>query len=1142
MSVPESRPAMPTCIASGHPRVHRRGPQLRPLRSSLVPHDGNQRSQRTPRLVAVVAGLLGLLLCATVPLLPVKQTTAAVLWPQGSTDGHATQITAPLVSGAPRALDISIPCSAIATLPTDGGLVLSTLPAGGVDTGKDGLFVRADKNTVVVAFRDTVSAVAQRPAVAAGACSVLHIWADADVAGADFVGIPGASGMLPSEKKPQVGGIFTDLKVAAQPGLSARIDVDTRFITAPTAIKKIVMVTGALAVLVAIMALAVLDRHSRGSTLVNWRSPIALLSRYRPGAHWATWWRVGIATWLADAAVIATLLLWHVIGATSSDDGYNLTIARVAPKAGYVANYYRYFGTTEAPFDWDLAVLSKLASVSTAGVWMRIPATLAGIVCWLIISHWVLRRLGPGRGGLAANRVAVFTAGAVFLAAWLPFNNGLRPEPLIALGVVVTWMLVERAIAVRGVAPAAVAIVVAMLTATLAPQGVIAVAALLTGARAIARTIRRRRETDGLLAPLAVLAASFSLITVVGFRSQTLATVAESARIKYKVGPTIAWYQDWLRYYFLTVESNPDGSMARRFAVLVLLLCLFGMLVVLLRRGGVPGLASGPAWRLIGTTAVGLLLLMFTPTKWAVQFGAFASLAGALGAVTAFAFARIRLPSRRNLTLYVTALLFVLAWATSGINGWFYVGNYGVPWFDIQPVVAIHPVTTMFLTLSILTGLLAAWQHFRMDYAGHTEVKDNRRNRVLASTPLLVVATIMVLGEVASLAKGAAVRYPLYTTAKANLAALSSGLSPSSCAMADDVLTEPDPNVGLLQPVPGQTFGPDGPLGGSNPVGFKPEGVGDDLRSYPVVTKPGVVNSDASPNKPNAAMSDSAGTAGGKGPVGVNGSNVALPFGLDPARTPVMGSYGENSLAATATSAWYQLPPRTPDRPLVVVSATGAIWSYKEDGTFTYGQSLKLQWGVTRPDGTTQPLNEVQPIDIGPEPAWRNLRFPLTWAPPEANVARIVAYDPNLSADQWFAFTPPRVPVLQTLQQLIGSRTPVLMDIATAANFPCQRPFSEHLGVAELPEYRILPNQKQLVVSSNEWGSAEGGGPFLFTEALLRASTVPTYLRNDWYRDWGAIERYERLVPADKAPNAVITQGRTVVNGWTRHGPIRPLP
>ncbi|MCV7402926.1 arabinosyltransferase [Mycobacterium fragae] len=1087
--------------------------------------DGERSTYPIARLVAIVAGIAGVLLCGVVPLLPVKQTTATILWPQGLTgDGHVTDITAPLVSGAPRALDISIPCKAIATLPAAGGLVLSTLPADGFETGKSGLFVRANKDAVVVAFRDSVAAVAPRPAVAAGACSVLHIWAGVGGAGADFVGIPGAVGTLAPEKKPQVGGIFTDLRVPAQPGLSARVDVDTRFIVTPTLLKTAVMTLGALAVLAAIVAMAVLDRRSGRRTPANWRH----------------WFRAGMATWLADVGVVGTLAVWHLIGATSSDDGYNLTIARVSKQAGYLANYYRFFGTSEAPFDWYPAVLAHLASVSTAGVWMRLPATLAGIGCWLIISHYMLRRLGPGKGGLAANRVAVWTAGAVFLAAWLPFNNGLRPEPLIALGVVVTWVLVEKAIATRQLVPAAVAIVVAMLTATLAPQGLIGIAALLSGARAIARMIARRRAADGLLAPLAVLAASLSLIVVVVFRSQTLATVAESARIKYKVGPTIAWYQEFLRYYFLTVESNPDGSMSRRFAVLVLLLCMFGVLFVLLRRGRVAGLASGPAWRLIGATAIGLLLLTFTPTKWAIQFGAFAGLAGALGAVTAFSVARIGLHSRRNLTLYITALLFVLAWATSGINGWFYVGNYGVPWYDIQPVIASHPVTSMFLTLSIFTGLLAAWYHFRMDYAGHTEVKDNRRNRFLASTPLLVVAVIMVLGEFASMAKGAVFRYPLYTTAKANVAAITSGLS--NCAMADDVLAEPDPNAGMLQPVPGQKFGPAGALGGINPVGFKPEGVGDDLQSDPVVTKPGVVNSDASPNKPNAAMSDSAGTAGGKGPVGVNGSHAALPFGLDPARTPVMGSYGENNLAATATSAWYQLPPRKPDRPLVVVTAAGEIWSYKEDGDFTYGQQLKLEWGVTRPDGTTQPLGQMYPIDLGPQPAWRNLRFPLALAPPEANVARIVAYDPNLSSDQWFAFTPPRVPVLQSLQQLVGSQTPVLMDIATAANFPCQRPFSEHLGVAELPQYRILPDHKQTASSSNLWQASKSGGPFLFTQALLWTSTIPTYLSGDWYRDWGSVEKYNRVVAPDKAPNARIEQGVVTVYGWSRQGPIRALP
>ncbi|HYO02674.1 MAG TPA: arabinosyltransferase domain-containing protein [Mycobacterium sp.] len=1084
---------------------------------------------RTVRLVAIIAGVIGLLLCALTPLLPVKQTTAAILWPQGvGPDGLITDVTAPLVSGAPLALDATIPCQAVSTLPAAGGIVLSTIPDGGIDAGRNGLFVRATADSVIVAFRDSVAAVAPRRAVNTGACSSLHVWADVGGVGADFVGIPGATGTLAPEKKPQVAGVFTDLKVAVQPELSARIDVDTRFVTAPTALKTALMVLGVLATIASIVALAVMDRR---------------VGRRVPGA-WRRFWRVGLATWLADGAVVGTLLLWHVVGAISSDDGYNLTIARVAGDAGYVANYYRYFGASEAPFDWYQSVLAHFAAVSTAGVWMRLPALLAGLATWVLLSRWVLPRLGRR---LAVNRVAVWTGAAVFLASWLPFNNGLRPEPLIAFGVLATWVLVEYSIGARRLWPAAVAIIVAMFSVTLAPQGLIAIAPLLVGARAIYRITRDRSTGEngvGLLAPLTAFAASLSMVFVIVFRDQTLATVAESARIKYTVGPTISWYQEFLRYYFLTVEDSVDGSLTRRFSVLVLLLCLFGLLAVIMRRGSLPGMVTASVWRLIGTTAIGLLLLTFTPTKWAVQFGAFAGLGGALGAVTAFTFSRVGLHSRRNLALYVTALLFVLAWATSGINGWFYVGNYGVPWFDKQPVIAGQPVTSMFLVLAIATGLLAGWLHFRMDYTGHTEVENTRRNRVLASTPLLVMATLMVLLEVGSMMKGAAARYPNYTTATANLAAITSGLSSTSCAMADDVLVEADPNAGLLQPVSGQQFGPDGPLGGTDPQGFTPNGVSDSLLPpEPVTANPGTVNSPGSSDKPNVGIGFSAGTGGGYGPEGVNGSRVFLPFGLDPARTPVMGSYDENTAAAKARSAWYELPPRTPDRPLVTVAAAGAIWSTDEEGEFTYGQSLKLQWGVRNPDGSFRALALAEPIDpLVPQRAWRNLRFPLTAAPPEANVARIVADDPNLSTDQWFAFTAPRVPVLQSASEYLGTTTPVLMDIATAANFPCQRPATQHLGIAELPDYRILPNAKQVVASSNQWQSADDGGPFLFIQALLRTSTIPTYLSGDWYRDWGSIERYDRIVSAAAAPDVTVDQGTATVLGWTRRGPIRALP
>ncbi|MEI7717479.1 MAG: arabinosyltransferase domain-containing protein, partial [Mycobacterium sp.] len=936
-------------------------------------------------------------LCALTPLLPVRQTTATILWPQGvSPGGVVGNITAPLVSGAPEALDVSIPCSAIATLPPAGGLVFATNPQDGIDASRNGLFVRANTDSVFVAFRDKVAAVAPRKAVNSGSCSTLRAWANPGAVGADFVGIPGATGILAPDKKPQVTGVFTELKVPVQQGLSARIDIDTRFITRPTALKLAVMMAGIGCVIISIAALAVLDRRMSGRRVPG--SPHQLLR------HWP-----------ADIGVIGTLLLWHVIGAISSDDGYNLTIARISGEAGYATNYYRYFGTTEAPFDWYQSVLAQLASVSTAGVWMRLPATAAAIGSWLILSHWVLPRLGSGVGGLSRSRVGVATGAMVFLAAWLPFNNGLRPEPLIAFGVLAVWMLVERTLATRRLAPTAVAIVVAVFCVTLAPQGLVAAAPLLVGARAIGRIIGQRRAHDGVLAPLAALAAALSLIFAIVFRDQTLATVAESARIKYVVGPTISWYQDFLRYYFLTVEEHVESSLTRRFAVLVMLLCLFAMLTVLLRRGGMLGLARGPLWRLIGSTALGLLLLTFTPTKWAVQFGAFAGLTAALGAVTAFTFARVGLHSRRNLALYVTALLFVVAWATSGINGWFYVGNYGVPWYDQAPVLLHQPVTSMFLALAVISGLIAGWLHFRLDYAGHTEVKDTRRNRLLASTPLLVFALIMVLLAVGSMAKGFAQRYPAYTTGKANLAALASGLSTSSCAMADDVLVEADTNAGMLQPAPGQTWGRYGPLGGENPVGFTPNGISDNLDPIaPFIANPGTVNSDGSPNKPSFGIAFSGGTGGGYGPVGVNGSKVFLPFGLDPKTTPVMGSYKEDTLAAKVTSTWYELPPRSPNRPLVTVAAAGAIWYYDDENEFHYGQSLKLQWGVRGADGRFTALDKVQPIDTIEQKAWRNLRFPLAWAPPEANVARIVADDPNLSADQWFGFTPPRVPPLQS--------------------------------------------------------------------------------------------------------------------------------
>ena len=82
--------------------------------------------------------------------------------------------------------------------------------------------------------------------MASGACSTLHLWASPGNVGADFVGIPGATGTLAAEKKPQVTGVFTDLKVTAQPGLSVRIDVDRHKRLALTASGALSGLAGAL--------------------------------------------------------------------------------------------------------------------------------------------------------------------------------------------------------------------------------------------------------------------------------------------------------------------------------------------------------------------------------------------------------------------------------------------------------------------------------------------------------------------------------------------------------------------------------------------------------------------------------------------------------------------------------------------------------------------------------------------------------------------------------------------------------------------------------------------------------------------------------------------------------------------------------
>ena len=237
------------------------------------------------RLVAVVAGIAGVVLCALVPLLPVKQTTATIAWPQApGPDGMVTDITAPLVSGAPQALDISIPCQAIATLPAEGGLVLSTVPQGRQRRQpRAGCSSARPQTSSFVAFRDSVAAAAPRPAVARG-----------QLQRAAHLGQRRAGGRrlrrhsrrhrharageeAPGRRhlhRPEGGRRSRDCRRA--------IDVDTRFITTPTPLKLAVMVLGVLSVLASIVALGGPRQTGRaGACRRAWRRFLRVGARRR---------------------------------------------------------------------------------------------------------------------------------------------------------------------------------------------------------------------------------------------------------------------------------------------------------------------------------------------------------------------------------------------------------------------------------------------------------------------------------------------------------------------------------------------------------------------------------------------------------------------------------------------------------------------------------------------------------------------------------------------------------------------------------------------------------------------------------------------------------------------------------------------
>jgi arabinosyltransferase C len=655
------------------------------------------RGPRWLRLLAVGLGLLGTVLALLFPILPVVQETSTITWPSATTGTRP--VDAPLVAYRPETMSITVPCRAVQDLDARTGpaaTVVSTFPPLSPDGPQVGMRLTVENGQLVLNDLGQQMATATVPP---GDCTV-RITSDAGSTLVDL-GI-GQQIRLPFDARPQVVGVYSDLDDSRDDvtGVAVSITPDTRFETTPTTLKVLAGLFAVLAAMGGVWALHALDvRAGR-------RAP-----RLAPKGWW---WPTS-----RDLVVTAVLAVWAVIGSQTSDDGYILGIARARESAGYIGNYYRWFNVPEAPFGWFYELYALWIRIDDSVLWLRVPSLLMGIVSWILISREMLPRLGQQ---VRRSKAAAWAAAMVFLAFWLPYNNGLRPEPVVVISALLAFCAVERGVATRRLAPVALGLMAAAFAVAATPTGFIAVAPFLASARPLWRLVMERVRFGGWLPVFAPVFAAGLLVLVVVFADQTWSAVWEATRLRTLMGPNWSWFQEVVRYQSL-FGTAADGSLARRFPVLLLMLGIAVCIVVLLRRDKIAGAALGPSQRLIGSSVIAFGVLALTPTKWTHHFGAFAALGAGIAALTALATSSDVLRSRRNRLLFLAALFVVLALAFTGPNTWWYTNNWSVP-FSGGPVfwdgwpfgyglTAPWPVYTLCLGVAVILLVLAGIEHIR---------------------------------------------------------------------------------------------------------------------------------------------------------------------------------------------------------------------------------------------------------------------------------------------------------------------------------------------------------------------------------------------------------------------------------------------
>jgi Mycobacterial cell wall arabinan synthesis protein/EmbC C-terminal domain/Arabinosyltransferase concanavalin like domain len=966
------------------------------------------------RVVAVASAVVAVVCGVLLPFAPVVQNAPEIRWPLDVTRPEPTMLM--LTAYEPESFSVRFSCRAArAAGATPDGYLLTTMSptSGDFDDKALSVRVRADVMTVRSAGRDIV---AER--LPPGECSydvagdAARVTVDRDgrplgqltprMGEADpdeIKNIPPNSqpAAKPISARPDIDALSTSLRVlpgATAADLSVAVHPDDRYASSPSSFKSGLLTATVLAVVLGGLATTVAIWLGRRRT--RWRDAAAATatdeaadrapesrrtpeSRRPPESRWApppwapAWWARIDAKLLAglgrlrprlvDPIVVAALLSWLYLAPLTDDDGYYAAMAADVPFAGYVPNYYQLYNQGFTPFSWPYYLLSWWEQqAGSSPVALRVPSVVLGILTWIAIRTFVARCPGvthPWREHWWLAFASRAVLGVAFLAWWLPYDVGTRPEPYTAVFAAAALAVVAEGVERERMDLLALAVGLGGVGLMTAPTGFICLAPLLAASPTAWRVIRARSSHWWEIPPRwLVVIAPGALGAVAGFADGTYGDFARSQQIFAPIQRADTWYLEFERYATLLDETSRFGTYAKRTAVLLCLLALVWFLVTAViarvRDLPVPRRLMLSGW----TTVLAFVLLLPTPSKPSHHFGAIAGVGAAFLALVLVAgpgLVRAAVATRDGkvpvpaVLASAVAAVAVIALAGHGRNRWGFMWGLGMPsWLDYPSVKGIYfdqPQwwALVLLVLALGVALVTTWRG-----------RGWRPWSLMLAIPLL--CTVALAAGTARMISDFALSATHTTTTYSPAADAWQDPSATRCGAerAIDVLTPQQTALLPLRPVP----------------------TADDEPEDQAFPRDAVLPASPPP--------------------------ASLPRGL-----PVWGSFREPSegrspdaRTGTFSTGWFRLPTG-PTRDVALTTEVS--------GRLGQGNSLRLEYGRAAPGAPdVEPLGGSTVRETGDGTGWRSIDMTKSQlVPPDATLVRLVATDTTTDVGGWLAFTAP---------------------------------------------------------------------------------------------------------------------------------------